>query len=161
MGSTILHQDKTLTSPTTSIIPLAYDIGTLGTHHLYFLLSLAKNNVEIMFDSKHICDICSLAKQTCLPFHYSEIKTSTPFDLIHCDIWGPHRNQIHYGARYFLTIMDDFTRFTWVHFMNFKSNTQIILKSFFSWVETQFQCDIKTLRADNGSEFLSMRSYLD
>jgi len=57
--------------------------------------------------------------------------------------------------------MDDFTRFTWVHFMNFKSNTQIILKSFFSWVETQFQCDIKTLRADNGSEFLSMRSYLD
>jgi transposase InsO family protein len=57
--------------------------------------------------------------------------------------------------------MDDFTRFTWVHFMNFKSDTQIILKSFFSWVETQFQCDIKTLRADNGSEFLSMRPYLD
>jgi len=45
--------------------------------------------------------------------------------------------------------------------MNFKFDTQIILKSFFSWVETQFQCYIRTLRADNGSEFLSMRPYLD
>jgi hypothetical protein len=51
------------------------------------LLSLAKNNAEIMFDSTHICDVCPLAKQTRLPFGHSEIKTSAPFDLIHCDIW--------------------------------------------------------------------------
>lgn len=93
-------------------------------------LSLAKNNVEIMFDSKHICEASHLAKQTRLPFHRSEIKTSAPFDLIHCDIWGPHRNPTHSGARYFLTIVDDFTRFTWVHLMNFKPDTQTILKSF-------------------------------
>ncbi|XP_020424441.1 uncharacterized protein LOC109950304 [Prunus persica] len=61
-------------------------------------LSLAKNNVEIMFDSKHICEASHLAKQTRLPLYRSEIKTSTPFDLIHCDIWGPHRNPTHSGA---------------------------------------------------------------
>jgi hypothetical protein len=36
------------------------------------LLSLAKNNVEIIFDSTHICDICPLAKQSspwCKRFH--------------------------------------------------------------------------------------------
>lgn len=125
------------------------------------LLSLAKNNVEIMFDSKHICEVCPLAKQTRVPFHHSEIKTSAPFDLIHCDIWGPHRNPTHSRARYFLTIVDDFTHFTWMHLMHFKSDTQTILKSFFSWAKTQFQRDIKALRADNGSEFLAMRSYLD
>jgi len=125
------------------------------------LLSLAKNNVEIMFDSKHVCEVCPLAKQTRLPFSHSEIKSSAPFDLIHCDIWGPHRNPTHTGARYFLTIVDDFTRFTWVHLMSFKSDTQTILKSFFSWVKTQFQHDIKTLRADNGGEFLSIRPFLD
>ena len=58
-------------------------------------------------------------------------------------------------------LLDDYTCFTWVHFMKFKSDTQSILKSFFSWVKTQFQNDIKILRADNGSEFLSMHSYLD
>jgi hypothetical protein len=35
------------------------------------------------------------------------------------------------------------------------------LKSFFSWVKTQFQKDIKILRANNDSEFLSILSYLD
>jgi hypothetical protein len=50
------------------------------------LLSLAKNNVKIIFDSTHICDICPLKKQTRLPFGCGEIKTSAPFDLIYCDI---------------------------------------------------------------------------
>jgi hypothetical protein len=125
------------------------------------LLSLAKNNVEIIFDSTHICDICPLEKQTPLPFGRSEIKTSAPFDLIHCDIWGPHTHPTHFGAQYFLTIVDDYTHFTWVQFIKFKCDRQSILKSFFSWVKTQFQKDIKILRANNDSEFLSMLSYLD
>ena len=103
------------------------------------LLSLAKNNVEIIFDSTHICDICPLEKQTRLPFGRSEIKTSAPFDLIHCDIWGPHTHPTHFGAQYFLTIVDDYTHFTWVQFIKFKCDRQSILKSFFSWVKTQFQ----------------------
>jgi hypothetical protein len=45
--------------------------------------------------------------------------------------------------------------------MIFKSDTQSILKNFFSWVKTQFQKDIKILRVDNGSEFIFMHSYLD
>lgn len=116
---------------------------------------------EIVFNSKHVCEICPLAKQTRLSFASSSIKTVAPFDLIHCDIWGPHKTHTHYGARYFLTIVDDFTRFTWVHLMSFKSQTQNLLKSFFSWVKTQFHQDIKILRADNGGEFTSMRSFLD
>ncbi|CAL2277125.1 unnamed protein product [Prunus armeniaca] len=123
------------------------------------LHSLSKTIPEIMFHSEQICDVCPLAKQTRLPFTSSSIKTVAPFDLIHCDIWGPHNTRTHSGARYFLTIVDDFTRFTWVHLMNFKSDTQTILKSFFSWVTTQFNRPIKTLRSDNGSEFLSMRPF--
>ncbi|KAL6348322.1 hypothetical protein AAG906_005622 [Vitis piasezkii] len=99
---------------------------------------LAKVNPEIYFDSKHVCDICPLAKQTRLSFPSSFISSHAPFDLIHCDIWGPHRINSHSGARYFLTIVDDHTRYTWIHLMSFKSETQGILQSFISWVETQF-----------------------
>ncbi|CAL2237480.1 unnamed protein product [Prunus armeniaca] len=109
----------------------------------------------------HVCDVCPLAKQTRLPFTHSSIESTTPFDLIHCDIWGPHKIPTHSGARYFLTIVDDFTCFTWIHLMRFKSDTQSLLQSFFSWVKTQFNHDIKVLRADNGGEFISMRSFLD
>ena len=37
------------------------------------------------------CDACFKAKHTRLPFTASEIKTSSCFDLIHCDVWGRYR----------------------------------------------------------------------
>jgi hypothetical protein len=45
-----------------------------------------------MRDPNHICNICPLAKQTRLIFSPSTSKSSNaPFDLIHCDIWGPQK----------------------------------------------------------------------
>ena len=129
-------------------------LGHPSSSPLHFL---SQNIPEIMFDPQHVCDICPLAKQSRLCFPSSSIKTVAPFDLIHCDIWGPHKTRTHSGARYFLTIVDDFSRFTWVHLMRFKSDTQPLIKSFFSWVKTQFNRDIKILRSDNGREFLSLR----
>jgi len=38
--------------------------------------------------------ICSKAKQTRLPFTLSTIKSHSPFNLLHCDIWGPHTTQL-------------------------------------------------------------------
>jgi len=92
-------------------------------------------------------------------FPLSNISTTAPFSLLHCDIWGPHRISSHSGARYFLTIVDDFTRCTWVFLMSNKSDTQSLLKSFFLFVCTQFNVNIKTIRTDNGSEFLSTKEF--
>ena len=43
--------------------------------------------------------------------------------------------------------------------MTFKSKAQSLLKSFFSWVKTQFCCVVKAIRTNNGSEFISMRCF--
>lgn len=91
-----------------------------------------------------------------MPFGRSSISSTEPFSLIHCDIWGPHKVTSHSGARYFLTIVDDYTCCTWLYLMRFKYETQPLLKSF---VRTQFNCDIKAICVDNGSEFASMRPF--
>ena len=70
---------------------------------------LAKINPKIYFDFKHVCEICLLAKQACLFFPSSLISSHTPFDLIHCNSWGPHQINSHFGAHYFLIIVDDYT----------------------------------------------------
>uniref|UniRef100_A0A2N9GYQ8 Reverse transcriptase Ty1/copia-type domain-containing protein n=1 Tax=Fagus sylvatica TaxID=28930 RepID=A0A2N9GYQ8_FAGSY len=50
-------------------------------------------------------------------------KTSHTFDLIHCDIWGPYFLPTHDGFKYFLTIVDDCSRSTWVYLMSSKGAT--------------------------------------
>ena len=45
--------------------------------------------------------------------------------------------------------------------MSFKFETQGILQSFISCVETQFNCCIKTLRTNNETKISSMKQYLD
>ena len=59
-----------------------------------------------------------------------------------------------HGHRYFLTIVDDHTRFTWVHIMHTKAETRNIIMNFIASVETQFDSKVKIIRSDNGPEFL-------
>ena len=56
------------------------------------------------------CNVCLRAKQCRESFPISINKTMDNFQLIHCDLWGPYRTISHCGARYFLTIVDDYSR---------------------------------------------------
>ncbi|KAJ4961187.1 hypothetical protein NE237_021097 [Protea cynaroides] len=102
-----------------------------------------------------VCDVCPLAKHTCSPFPTCNSHSTHPFALIHCDIWGPYSTLSYTGCKYFLTLMDDYTRTTWVFLMKYKSDTFIMLSHFFSMVATQFSTTVKIIRSDNGTEFLS------
>ena len=50
------------------------------------------------------CSICLKATQIRLPFPLSTIKSHFPFNLLHCDIWGPHKTLTHFGKRFFFSL---------------------------------------------------------
>lgn len=81
-----------------------------------------------------------------------------PFDMIHYDIWGCYWHLSLYGAYYFLTIVDDYTHFTWIFLMHHTTEAQCLLRCFFAYVNAQFESRIKTLRSNNGGEFISLQS---
>lgn len=87
---------------------------------------------------KKMCDSCSRAKHTRLPFPNSSIKTNGCFELLHCDIWGKYRFPSLSGASYFLTIVDDFSRAVWVFLLKFKHQASKCLMDFHTMVKTQF-----------------------
>lgn len=120
--------------------------------------SLPINKETVSFHNN--CSICPLAKQTRLPFPISSITTKIPFELLHCDVWGPHKVPSHSGARFFLTIVDDFTRCTWVFFMKQKSETPELLIKFIQFAKTQFNTSVKIIRTDNGTEFQPLQNFL-
>lgn len=155
------HKPKTTTafstniqsSPTSSTNLWHHRLGHLSSSRLDFM---SKNLLNFPFQKYNKCDVCALAKQTRLSFPTSLISTVKPFELIHCDIWGPYKVNSLSGAKYFLTIVDDYSRFSWVFFMQHKSETQQLLLNFFSFTKTQFGTCVKNIRFDNGREFLSM-----
>ena len=112
---------------------------------------------NVLFDNN--CTVCPMAKQTRFTFPSSSVLTHALFELLHCDIWGPHKVPTHSGARFFLTIVDDFTRCTWVFFMQHKSETQNLLQSFITFTRTQYHTSVKTVRVDNGTEFLPLKGF--
>ncbi len=105
------------------------------------------NNTDI------VCTVCPLAKQKRLPFSNNNNLYSFPFDLVHIDIWGPYHVPTIEGYRYFLTLVDDCSRTTWLYLMKLKSEARSLLESFITMVKTQFGHQIKTIRSDNGQEF--------
>ena len=58
------------------------------------------------------------------------------------------------GHRYFFTIVDDKSRYTWLFPMKSKYDTRSLIQNFFTMIETQFATKIKTIQTDNGFEFL-------
>lgn len=98
------------------------------------------------------CFICPMARQTRLHFPDSSIKTTRPFQLIHIDIWGPYHTPTSSGSKYFLVIVDDFSRATWTHLLGSKSNAFSLIKAFLAMVHTQFNVSVQTIRSDNALE---------
>ncbi|GJS02103.1 ribonuclease H-like domain-containing protein [Tanacetum coccineum] len=75
--------------------------------------------------SDHISsyDICHKAKHTREPFPLSDHKSKFVGDIIHCDVWGLYRVVSKDRFKYFLSLVDDFSRAVWVHLL--KLNTQV------------------------------------
>ncbi|KZV21171.1 hypothetical protein F511_24735 [Dorcoceras hygrometricum] len=102
------------------------------------------------------CYICPISKQTRSMFPAKDhTPAPRPFSLIHMDTWGPYRTPTHNGARYFLTIVDDFSRCTWVFLMHLKSDVLTVIKNFLTFVTTQFNTKVQTIRTDNALDFLN------
>ena len=99
------------------------------------------------------CDVCHYAKMKKLSFPSSTNTSYSAYDLIHVDIWGPFGMPSILGHKYFLTIVDDFSRYTWVFCMKTKAEKRPALITFIKLIQTQFHKTVKTIRSDNGPEF--------
>lgn len=96
-----------------------------------------------------------MAKQTALPFKPSISHAQNKFELIHADTWGPYKHNTLNNCKYFLTLVDDFSRTTWTYLIPTKQHVTSTLKNFYYYVQNQFKTTIKVIRSDNGTEFVN------
>lgn len=101
------------------------------------------------------CEICLQGKMARSSFPKSSRKKSKAvLDLVHSDLCGPMNTVTPGGRRYFLTFIDDFSRYSTVYLLREKSETFEALKDFVQQMKTQFGRPPKIVRSDQGGENL-------
>ena len=110
-------------------------------HPSHVKIQILHNELHIPNSLSHLfshCKICHMAKQKRLPFVSHNNMSTNPFDLVHIDIWGPFNVSTPAGHRYYLTIVDDCTRATWVYLLCAKADVLTVFPEFFNLTSTQY-----------------------
>ena len=76
-----------------------------------------------------------------------------PLELIHSDLCEMNSVLTKGGKRYFMTLIDDATRFCYVYLLKNKDETLDYFKLYKAEVENQLERKIKHLRSDRGGEY--------
>ena len=105
-------------------------------------------------DEKHKCETCVEAKLTRSSFQNVERHTE-PFDLIHSDICDLKFVQTRGGNKYFITFVDDSTKYCYMYLLKGKDEVIENFVLYKNKVENQLNKKIKVLRGDQGGEYES------
>ncbi|UYV62579.1 hypothetical protein LAZ67_2001174 [Cordylochernes scorpioides] len=139
----------------------------LGHLNEEYMKQMLKNNSAHNFNTQSqnmdTCQVCIQAKHPRTPFKPVLYPQSTrPLDLIHIDLIGPIQEESIGGAKYVLTLVDDFSRKIFVEFLSSKLESFDIIRSFIEEIEKEKEIKVKQLRSDNGKEFTNhqMTQYL-
>ncbi|CAI7840831.1 unnamed protein product, partial [Closterium sp. NIES-53] len=104
---------------------------------------------------------CVEGRQRAAPHSSSFPPTTAPLQILHMDVWGPARVSGQGRERYFLLVVDDYTRYTTVFPLRSKGQAVDVL---IPWIRTvrlqlreRFGQDLPVLRlhSDRGGEFSS------
>ena len=133
----------------------------MGLIHFDNLVKISKKQVviempEITKPTNVICKHCQHGKQTKVDFKTKEYSTTKPLEIVHTNLCGPMRTKDIEGELYFMLLIDDYTRMTWVYFLKKKLEAFEWFKTFKEMVENETDLKIKTLRSDNGVISLQM-----
>nr|GFA87042.1 hypothetical protein [Tanacetum cinerariifolium] len=128
--------------------------------HLNFdtINDLAKNDLvaglpKFKYHKEHLCPSCEQGKSKRASHPPKPVPNSRQrLHLLHMDLCGPMRIASINGKRYVLVIVDDYPRYTWVHFLRSKDKApeNQVLKEYFDTVGISHQMSSVQTPQQNG-----------
>ena len=79
--------------------------------------------------------------------------------LVFIDIWGPSPVCASNGSRYYISLLDAYSRYTWLFLISHKSHASIALSRFKIFAENQTGYKLKAIQTNNAKEFLSFKQF--
>nr|GFA81739.1 hypothetical protein [Tanacetum cinerariifolium] len=125
-------------------IKMVYYVEGLN-HNLFSVGQFCDADLEVAF-RKSTCFIRYLKGNDLL----TEAVTTSTHGLS-----GPMRVASINGKRHVLVIVDDYSRYTWTHFLRSKDETPEVLIDFLRLIQRGLQAQVRVVQTDKGTEFLN------
>ncbi|GJW84869.1 zinc finger, CCHC-type containing protein [Tanacetum coccineum] len=126
----------------------------LGHVHFKRMQDMSKDGLIPAFDmDTRKCQTCMLNKITKKPFQNVKRETEV-LELIHSDLCDLHATPSLGNKKYFVTFIDDASRFCYVYLLHSKDEALDKFKVFKTEVELQQGSLIKRFRTDRGGEYM-------
>jgi transposase InsO family protein len=119
-----------------------------------FHLPVSSNN------GSYSCSACLGSKSKQLAFSVSTIRSNSPLELIFSDVWGPAPVLSKNGFKYYVSFLDNFSRYSWIYPISCKSDVSAVFIKFQNYVERFFGSKIKAVQSDWGGEYRSLHKLL-
>nr|GFB14186.1 hypothetical protein [Tanacetum cinerariifolium] len=122
---------------------------------------LSKNDIviglpKLKFVKDHLCSSCELGKAKRKSFQTrTTLSSKRRLQLLHMDLCGPMRVESINGKKNVLVIVDDYSRYTWTHFLRSKDETPKVLIDFLRLVQRGLHAQVRTIQTDKGTKFLN------
>nr|GEZ30281.1 hypothetical protein [Tanacetum cinerariifolium] len=134
--------------------------------HLNFdtINDLSRNDLVVglpkfKYHKEHLCPSCEQGKSKRASHPPKLVPNSRQrLHLLHMDLCGPIRIASINEKRYVLVIVDDYSRYTWVHFLRSKDEAPEVIITFLKRITVLLQSPVIIIRTDNGTEFKNQSS---
>jgi histone deacetylase 1/2 len=123
---------------------------------------ISSNNLPCSGESlnKLVCDACQQGKSHQLPYPVSSSVSKYPLELVFSNVWG-HVPESVGRKKYYVSFIDDFSKFTWIYLLKFKSEVFQKFHEFQALVERLFDRKILAMQTDWGGEYHKLNSFFN
>ena len=128
----------------------------LGYINLRWIYRLVKDGPlgSLEVEALLVCESCLEGKMTKQFFMAKGNRSKEVLELVHSDLCGPMNIQARGGFEYFITFIDDYSRYGYIYLMRRKPKCFHKFRVFKAKTEKRHGKCIKTLRSDPGDEYL-------
>ena len=116
-------------------------------HHgaLRILREITTGVPDFSIEHYDVCKGCAMGKYTKPDFPAKDSKAASILDLIHTDVSGRMSHVSLSGFEYYVIFIDDYSKKTWIFFLNTKGEIFMRFKEFKALVENQTGRKIKSV----------------
>lgn len=158
-----LNKNNTDSAFLASKVENAYEwhekLGHLSCNNIKKLIKISDGlnvNEKELLAITDKCEICIKSKQVRNSFGDERTAASRPLEIIHSDLCGFIQPETWDGKSYFATFKDDYTGFTQIYLLAYKSELFDALREYVAEAESKWpNMKVHKLRTDRGGEYSS------